>query len=56
MVGNHTRDVWDPKYDVAYHVAFVMGWKLELADESGKTQMANFKDVKITYPVDELIK
>ena len=34
----------------------VMGWQLELADESGKTPKANVHDVKIIYLEDELIK
>ena len=25
IVRNHVKDVWDPKYDVAYHMACVKG-------------------------------
>ena len=25
LVRIHTRDIWDPKYDVAYYVVHVMG-------------------------------
>ena len=33
-----------------------MELQLELAEKCGKTQKVNFQDVKITYPIDELIK
>ena len=56
LVINHIRDVWDKRYDVAYHVEQVMGRQLEFIDESGKTCKVNVLDVKITYPVNELIK
>ena len=36
LIRNYKRDVSDPKYDVAYHRMHVMGWQLELLDESGK--------------------
>ena len=48
--------MWNPKYPVAYHVVCVMGKQLELAGKCGKTQEVNVQDVKITYPVDEMIK
>ena len=56
LVRNHTRDVWDPKYDVAYCGVGVMGRQLKLMDESGNTCKVNVQDVKIMYPVNELIK
>ena len=48
LVRNHIRGVWDTKY-------YMMEWQLELMDESGKIHKVNVQDVKITYPVDELI-
>ena len=56
LVRNHTRDVWDPKYDAVYCMVWVMGRQLELIDESTKTGKVNAQDVKPTYPADELIK
>ena len=55
LVRNHTRDVWDPKFDVAYHVACDIALQLVLADKS-VTWKVNVHDVKIAYSVDELIK
>ena len=37
LVRNHTRDTWNPKYNVAYQVVQEMGRQVELMDESGKT-------------------
>ena len=37
-----------------YCMVQVIGWQLELLDKSGKT--LNVQDVKILYPIDELIK
>ena len=56
LVRNHTRDVWDPKYNVAYHVVCVMGWQMELVDKSDKICRVNVKDLQIICLVDELIK
>ena len=55
LVRNHTRDVWDLK-DGAYHVVWVMGRHLKLMEDSGKTHKGNVQDVKITFPVNTLIK
>ena len=55
-VRNHTRVVWDPKYEVAYHVVWLMGGQLKLIDKSGRTCKVNVQDVKVTYLVNELIK
>ena len=33
----------------------VIGCQLELIEESGKICMVNFQDIKVTYPVGELI-
>ena len=33
LVRNHTRDVWELKYDVVYYVVWVMGTQLELIEE-----------------------
>ena len=49
LVKNHPREVWEPKYDAAYHVVWVMGRQLELIDKSGKTQKANVQDSNIMY-------
>ena len=48
LLRNHTRDVWDLKYDVVYQVAWVMEKQLELMDESGKTCKVNVLSDKIT--------
>ena len=45
--------MWDPKYDVAYHVALVMGAQLVLMDRSDKIHKVNVQDVNITYLVNE---
>ena len=29
LARNHTRDVWDLKYDIVYHVLWMMGRQLE---------------------------
>ena len=50
LVRNHIRDVWNLKYDVAYHVVQVMGRQLELMDQSCKTDRVNVQDIKILYP------
>ena len=41
LLRNHIRNVWDPKYDIAYCMVSVMGQHLELAVESGKIYMVN---------------
>ena len=33
-----------------------MGSQVEVTDESGKTNNVNVQDIKVTYPVDGLIK
>ena len=55
LVRNYTRDVWDPKYNLVYHVGWVMGRQMDLINESGKIQKVNIQDVRIMYKVDELI-
>ena len=55
LVRNHTIDIWDPKYDVAYCVVQVIGRQSELTDLSGKIHKVNVQDVKITWPVNEVI-
>ena len=47
------RNVLDSKYDLGYCVECVMGWQLEFMDKSGRT---NVQDIKITYPINELVK
>ena len=37
LTRNHTRDVCDLKYDVAYHVIQIIERQLKLNDESSKT-------------------
>ena len=54
LVRNHTKDDWNPKYDVAY--CMTVERQLELMDESGKTCRANIYHVKIMYPVNDLMK
>ena len=56
LLRNHIRDVWDPRYDVAYCVVCVMRQQLKLADQSGKIHRGNVQNIKVTYPVDELKK
>ena len=54
LARNHTRDVWDPQYDVAYCMVCVMGWQLELVDKGGKVCKFNFQGINITFLVGEL--
>ena len=56
LVRNHRRYVLNPMYGVAYCIICVMGCQLELVDEGGKVCKVNFQDVKITWPVNELIR
>ena len=56
LVTHHTRDMLDPKNYLAYHVVHVKGWQLELMEESGKTSKVVVQDVKVTNPVNELVK
>ena len=56
LVRNHMRDVWNIKYHVAYCVVQVLERQSELIDESSKTQKVNLQDVKIMYPLYEVIK
>ena len=48
--------MWDPKYDVAYHVIHMMGEQLELVLEGGKVHKVNVQNIKITYPVNVFIR
>ena len=43
-VENHVRDVWDPTYNVAYPVVFVIGWQFELMYKSGDCKV-NVQDI-----------
>ena len=36
LAKNHTRDIWNLKYNVTYHMAWVLRRLLELIDEIGK--------------------
>ena len=56
LLRNHTRDVLDLKYDIAYRVKWVMRRQLEFIDETDKTHKVNVQDVKFTYIVNGLIK
>ena len=44
------------KYYLAYGVVSVMGQQLELVDKSGMICKVNVQYIKVTYPVDKLIK
>ena len=52
-IRKHTGHVWDPKYDIAYHVVCIMWQQLELGDDSDKTQKVNVQDVKISTWIDK---
>ena len=56
LIRNQLKDVWDPMYDVTYHVVCVIGSHLKLKDISGKIHKVNVQDVRVAFPVDELIK
>ena len=56
LVRNHVRNVWDPTYDVAYNLLCMTGHQLELMDGSGKILNVNVWGIKVTYPVDKLMK
>ena len=50
------NNVWDTKYDIVYHVVFLIGHQLKMTGESGKIHKATVQNIKVTYPVDELLK
>ena len=56
LVWNHTRGVWDPKQDVVYDVIHMMGCQLEFTDKGGKVCKVTVLDIRITYPVYELLR
>ena len=56
LVRNHIRDVWDLRCDVDPCVVHVMGQQLRLAYDSSNICQVYVQGVKVTYPVDELIK
>ena len=49
-------DLWDPNYDMAYPVVCVIGYQPEFLDKGGKICKVIVQDIKVMYPVDELIK
>ena len=50
VVRDHTRGVWDPKYERLYRVISVKDRQLEVEDKVGKRRLVNISDVAFEYP------
>ena len=50
VVRDHTRGVWDPKYERMYRVISVKDRQLEVEDKLGKKRLVNISDVAFEYP------
>ena len=56
VVLNNAENAWDPKCDVALQVVHAMGQQLKLMIKVVRSIRLNVQDIKVTNPLDELIK